>query len=65
MRNRTCERRDENVAKVAVNKTKCNGSDMEELGNGKLTAIEILELYLQYWFQIFVYKLSTLRKNCV
>ena len=38
MRNRTCERRDEDVAKVAVNKTKCNGSDVEELGNGKLTA---------------------------
>ena len=53
MRNRTCERRDEDVAKVAVNKTKCNGSDVEELGNGKLTAIEILELYLQYWFPNF------------
>ena len=53
MRNRTCERRDEDVAKVAVNKTKCNGSDVEELGNGKLTATETLELHLQYWFPNF------------
>lgn len=41
MRNRTCERLDEELPKVAVNKTKCNGSDVEEIGNGNITALKI------------------------
>ena len=39
LRYRNCERHDEDMTKVTVNRTKCNGSDVEEIGNGKLTAI--------------------------
>ena len=53
IRNRTCERHDEDLPKVAVDKTKCNGSDVEEMGNGKVAAIKILELTLPYSFPNF------------